>query len=78
MAPLASVGSSRAAMREEKLAHMLFEHGESLYGFTGLRNYKEKFAPDWEPRFLAYPANVSLPVLLLELVSLVARKPRKD
>jgi len=78
MAPLSSVGNSQAAMREEKLAHMLFKHGESLYGFTGLRKYKEKFAPDWEPRFLAYPANVSLPVLLLELVSLVARKPRKD
>ncbi|GAA0398093.1 bifunctional lysylphosphatidylglycerol flippase/synthetase MprF [Paenibacillus motobuensis] len=77
MAPLASVGKSRAAMREEKLAHILFEHGESLYGFTGLRNYKEKFSPRWEPRYLAYPTNISLPVLLLELVSLVSRKPHK-
>lgn len=77
MAPLSSVGQQVKAMREEKLARMLFQHGGSFYGFSGLRRYKEKFNPVWEPRYLAYPASSSLPILLLELVRLIARKPGK-
>ncbi|SEP16270.1 bifunctional lysylphosphatidylglycerol flippase/synthetase MprF [Paenibacillus sp. OV219] len=77
MAPLSSVGQAQAAIREEKLAHFVFKHGGYWYGFKGLRKYKEKFYPDWEPRYLAYPRSVSLPILLLELVRLIARRPKK-
>jgi len=77
MAPLASVGEARAAMREEKLANRLYEYGGHWYGFKGLRKYKEKFRPTWEPRYLAYPARVTLPVLLIELILLIARRPNK-
>ncbi|MDG0808613.1 bifunctional lysylphosphatidylglycerol flippase/synthetase MprF [Cohnella rhizosphaerae] len=77
MAPLASVGEARAAMREEKLANRLYEYGGHWYGFKGLRKYKEKFRPTWEPRYLAYPARVTLPVLLVELILLIARRPNK-
>ncbi|SFJ34798.1 phosphatidylglycerol lysyltransferase [Paenibacillus sp. UNC496MF] len=78
MAPLSSVGQAQAAIREEKLAHVVFKHGGYWYGFKGLRKYKEKFHPDWEPRFLAYPRTVSLPLLLVELVRLIARRPKKN
>jgi phosphatidylglycerol lysyltransferase len=77
MAPLSSVGQSQSAIKEEKLARILFQYGGSWYGFVGLRRYKEKFSPEWEPRYLAYPASVSLPLLLIELVRLIARKPSK-
>ncbi|ULO09897.1 bifunctional lysylphosphatidylglycerol flippase/synthetase MprF [Paenibacillus sp. 19GGS1-52] len=77
MAPLSSVGQAQAAIREEKLAHFVFKHGGYWYGFEGLRKYKEKFSPAWEPRYLAYPTSVSLPILLLELVRLIARRPKK-
>lgn len=73
-APLSSVGESKSALREEKLAALVFQYGGHWYGFKGLRRYKEKFAPDWEPRFLAYPAWVSLPVLTVDLVRLVSRR----
>ncbi|WP_219837011.1 bifunctional lysylphosphatidylglycerol flippase/synthetase MprF [Paenibacillus sp. R14(2021)] len=76
MAPLSSVGHAQAAIREEKLAHFVFKHGGYWYGFKGLRKYKEKFYPVWEPRYLAYPRSVSLPILLLELVRLIARRPK--
>ncbi|QHW29571.1 bifunctional lysylphosphatidylglycerol flippase/synthetase MprF [Paenibacillus rhizovicinus] len=75
MAPLSSVGQAQAAIREEKIAHAVFKHGGYWYGFRGLRKYKEKFYPVWEPRYLAYPRSVSLPILLLELVRLIARRP---
>ncbi|MBW7452727.1 bifunctional lysylphosphatidylglycerol flippase/synthetase MprF [Paenibacillus sepulcri] len=77
MAPLSSVGEAQAAIREEKLAHIVFKHGGYWYGFKGLRKYKEKFFPDWEPRYLAYPRSVSLPILLVELVRLIARRRKK-
>lgn len=73
-APLSSVGESKSALREEKLAALVFQYGGHWYGFKGLRRYKEKFAPEWEPRFLAYPASVSLPVLTVDLVRLVSRR----
>ncbi|MFC5406195.1 bifunctional lysylphosphatidylglycerol flippase/synthetase MprF [Cohnella soli] len=78
MAPLSSVGETRSALREEKLANRVYEYGGQWYGFKGLRKYKEKFHPTWEPRYLAYPRRVTLPVLLVELILLIARRPNKE
>ena len=35
----------------ERLAGRVFEHFNGLYRFQGLRRYKEKYSPNWEPRF---------------------------
>ncbi|MFD1903448.1 hypothetical protein ACFSQ7_03790 [Paenibacillus rhizoplanae] len=32
----------------------------------------------WEPRYLAYPAAVTLPLLTLDLVRLVSRHPEEE
>ncbi|WP_019914852.1 bifunctional lysylphosphatidylglycerol flippase/synthetase MprF [Paenibacillus sp. HW567] len=74
-APLSSVGQNSGALREEKLAHLVFVRGGHWYGFAGLRMYKEKFSPEWEPRYLAYPASMTLSILTLDLVRLVSRHP---
>ena len=55
MAPLAAVGEMRWAKPFERLAHLFFRHGEAWYNYQGLRRYKEKFDPVWEPRYMAYP-----------------------
>jgi phosphatidylglycerol lysyltransferase len=54
MAPLAEVGAQRDAHRRERLAYFLFRRGEQWYNFQGLRFFKEKFNPDWQPRYMAY------------------------
>ena len=36
------------------MAGRVFEHFNGLYRFQGLRRYKEKYSPNWEPRFLVY------------------------
>lgn len=54
MAPLAAVGATRRARPIERLAHQFFLHGEAWYNYQGLRQFKERFHPAWEPRYLAY------------------------
>lgn len=54
MAPLAAVGATRRARPIERLAHQFFLHGEAWYNYQGLRRFKERFHPVWEPRYLAY------------------------
>lgn len=54
LAPLAGVGEEPGSSLEEHAAHLLFEYLRRFFSFKGLRNYKEKFEPTWEDRFLAY------------------------
>ena len=45
--------------------------GEALYGFEGLRAWKDKFSPLWEPRYIAGPDGVGLARALIDLQTLV-------
>ncbi len=72
MAPLASVGEFSGARLWEKLAHLLFRHGEGLYNFQGLRAYKAKFHPTWVPRYMAYPEFWEWPLAVMQVSVLIA------
>ena len=61
MAPLSGFQIDETATGWSRLAALVYEHGEAFYNFRGLRNYKEKFRPEWRPRFLASPGGLSLP-----------------
>ncbi|MGN6376881.1 MAG: bifunctional lysylphosphatidylglycerol flippase/synthetase MprF [Sphingomonas sp.] len=73
MAPLSGMPSGPLAPAWAKLAHALFDHGERLYGFAGLRAWKEKFRPEWVPRFVATPPGAARLYCLLDLVRLINR-----
>jgi phosphatidylglycerol lysyltransferase len=53
LAPLAGVGDGRDNLDAWAL-HEVYEHLTALFSFKGLRNYKAKFDPVWEERFLVY------------------------
>lgn len=72
MAPLAGMGDRALAPLWSKLGARIFRHGEHFYNFQGLRQYKEKFDPDWEPRYLVCPGGLSLPGVLTDLAALVS------
>jgi len=72
MAPLASVGQFRSAHGRERLANLLFQHGETWYNFQGLRFYKEKFHPEWVPRYMAYQNAWEWPAAITNVSALVA------
>lgn len=65
---LAGVGETAAAPRLEKGMHYLYEHLNQIYNFQGLRAYKEKFQPRWEPRYMVYPRLADLPEVVIALV----------
>lgn len=72
MAPLASVGEHRGAHQRERLASLIFRRGEQWYNFQGVRFYKQKFKPDWQPRYMAYEAAWEWPVALANVSALIA------
>jgi phosphatidylglycerol lysyltransferase len=72
MAPLASVGEHRGARVGERLAGLLFRRGEHWYNFQGVRFYKQKFDPEWVPRYMAYQSAVEWPVALAHVSALIA------
>jgi phosphatidylglycerol lysyltransferase len=72
MAPLASVGEHRDAHLRERLAALFFRRGEPWYNFQGVRFYKQKFDPEWAPRYLAYQRAGEWPIALANVSALVA------
>ncbi|HEX6015099.1 MAG TPA: bifunctional lysylphosphatidylglycerol flippase/synthetase MprF [Geminicoccaceae bacterium] len=71
MAPLSGLQQRQLAPLWTRAGALLFEHGERFYGFEGLRRYKQKFRPVWEPRYLAAPGGLSLPAVLADVALLV-------
>jgi phosphatidylglycerol lysyltransferase len=72
MAPLASVGRFQGSHARERLANLLFQHGENWYNFQGLRFYKDKFEPEWAPRYMAYQNAWEWPAAITNVSALVA------
>ena len=53
MAPMSGLASQAPVSRLSRAGALVFRHGEHFYNFQGLRAYKQKFAPQWRPRYLA-------------------------
>ena len=72
MAPLSGLPPSSVGRVWTRFGHFIYRHGEVFYNFQGLRAYKEKFNPVWEPRYLVYPGGLTLVRVLADVVALVA------
>jgi phosphatidylglycerol lysyltransferase len=76
MAPLAAVGEARRARPVERLAHQFFLHGETWYNYQGLRHFKERFHPVWEPRYMAYRRPWDWPLAVVATTQLISGRWR--
>ncbi|MBY0495804.1 MAG: bifunctional lysylphosphatidylglycerol flippase/synthetase MprF [Cyanobacteria bacterium] len=72
MAPLSGFEASPVASLWNRLGAFIFEYGEAIYNFQGLRAFKAKFHPEWEPHYLAYPGGLRLPRIMADVSALVA------
>lgn len=73
MAPLSNVGDCQDSFFTEKLIRFVYQYGNKKYNFKGLKEYKSKFATNWEPKYLAYKKSF-LPFIFLQLVFLINKK----
>ena len=70
MAPLSGLAAHRLAPVWYRLGGLVFRRGERFYNFRGLRAFKEKFEPEWEPRYLCTPGGLDPWVVLADVAAL--------
>jgi phosphatidylglycerol lysyltransferase len=74
MAPLSGIEKHQASPLWNRVATLVFEHGEPFYNFQGLRRYKDKFHPEWRPRYIAAPVGAAVfPQVITSIATLVNR-----
>lgn len=71
-APLANVSGPRGPL--ERGVSLLFENMNAFYGYKNLFQFKKKFAPRWEGRYLVYPRGAELPEIAYALASVHSSK----
>ncbi|MEQ1887894.1 MAG: phosphatidylglycerol lysyltransferase domain-containing protein, partial [Alphaproteobacteria bacterium] len=72
MAPLSGMADHPLAPIWHRMGRLLFAHGEYFYNFKGLRAFKEKFDPRWEPRYLASPGGIAPLIVLTDITALIS------
>lgn len=72
MAPLSGMKEHQHSKRWSKVADWVYTYGENFYNFREVRTYREKFNPEWEPRYLAVPGGWALPGVLKDITNLIS------
>jgi phosphatidylglycerol lysyltransferase len=76
LAPPRGADPRRRSALWNEAANVLYRHGEHFPEWAGLREFKEAFDPVWEPRYLASPGGLLLPMVFRDLARLVSRSLR--
>jgi len=71
MAPLSGLRAAPLSSRWHWLGALIWRHGDRFYNFKGLRTFKGKFNPTWEPRYLAASGTLGPFVALADAVALI-------
>lgn len=72
MAPLSGIEDRPLAPLWTRINALVFRHGEHFYNFQGLRQYKEKFRPEWGPVYLAVQGKLAIANALADVTTLVS------
>ncbi|MGH6955661.1 MAG: GNAT family N-acetyltransferase, partial [Caulobacteraceae bacterium] len=67
MAPLAGLEDRPLAPIMSRVGRLLFERGEEIYNFQGVRRYKDKYDPLWSPRYVAAARKWAIPILIADV-----------
>lgn len=71
MAPLSGLETRPLDPLWNRLGSIVYRYGGHFYNFQGLRAYKEKFRPVWEPRYLVSPGGLAFPRILANVATLI-------
>lgn len=75
-APLSGLSERSVARSWNRFGRLIYRHGGAFYNFEGLRAFKQKFQPDWRPRYLALLPNVSPMRVMGDVALLIAGSAR--
>ena len=75
-APLAGLSERSVARSWNRFGRLIYRHGGAFYNFEGLRAFKQKFQPEWRPRYLALPPSVSPLLAMRDVALLIAGSAR--
>jgi len=67
MAPLAGLEARPLAPWMSRLGRLVFERGEDMYNFKGVRRYKDKYDPVWAPRYIAAANKWAISLALVDV-----------
>jgi hypothetical protein len=71
MVPLSGLRAHRLAPHWHRVARIVWSLGRRFYNFQGLRTFKGKFDPIWEPRYLAASGWFGPYLALIDIVALI-------
>lgn len=80
MAPLSGLAGKQFAPLWSRIGGLIYDKGEAFYNFNGLRAWKTKFQPVWQPRYLAISSAWDLPAAILDITALIGKpslRPRR-
>jgi phosphatidylglycerol lysyltransferase len=60
LSALSGVGEHSDDPAMERVMHFVYENVNQFYNFKGLHAFKEKFSPEWSPRYLIYRGTANL------------------
>ena len=72
VAPLSGLEHHSLAPLWTRVGALEFRLGEHFESFQGLRAYKERFDPVWEPRYIASPGGLTLPRIISNIATLIS------
>jgi len=78
MAPLAGLIRTPLSSRWHRMAGLVWELGGPIYNFQGLRSFKNKFHPLWEPRYLAASGTIGPFITLADVATLASGVIRRS
>jgi glycosyltransferase 2 family protein len=84
MAPLSGLDDRPLAPGLSRVGRLIYDRGEDLYNFQGLRAYKDKYDPIWLPRYVAAPRRWMIPLIIADAsllasggVAGLAKRPKR-
>lgn len=74
MAPLSGLSPELSGRLWDRFGATLYRHGGIHYNFEGLRAFKDKFDPEWRPRYVATPSGLPPLLPLADAARLISRR----
>lgn len=66
MAPLAGLDDRPLAPMLSRVGRLIYDRGEEIYNFQGVRHYKDKYDPTWQPRYVAAARKWTIPLIMAD------------